>query len=184
MSAASSSIARYGRSHRAVKLYTAEQAGAAGIVIYSDPADDGFARGETWPDGLWRAESFQRGNGKYSWFWHGDPLTPGVAATAERRAARSSGGAHAAAGFPRPCCRGAKRGRSFERSPARRRRPDFRAGCRSRIAPGPARSACGLACTWTRPRPIRDVVAPRAGARQPTEALSSARTTTRGRSAA
>jgi len=75
-------IARYARSHRAVKLHTAEQAGAAGIIIYSDPADDGFARGLTWPDGPWRADfQSQSGNGKYSWFWHGDPLTPGVAAT-------------------------------------------------------------------------------------------------------
>jgi N-acetylated-alpha-linked acidic dipeptidase len=74
-------IARYARSHRAVKLHTAEQAGAAGIIIYSDPADDGFARGLTWPDGPWRADfQSQSGNGKYSWFWHGDPLTPGVAA--------------------------------------------------------------------------------------------------------
>jgi N-acetylated-alpha-linked acidic dipeptidase len=75
-------VARYGRSHRAVKLHTAQQAGAAGIVIYSDPADDGFARGDVWPTGPWRADfQIQRGNGKYSWFWHGDPLTPGVAAT-------------------------------------------------------------------------------------------------------
>ena len=75
-------IARYARSHRAVKLHTAEQAGAAGLIIYSDPADDGFTRGLTWPDGPWRADfQSQSGNGKYSWFWHGDPLTPGVAAT-------------------------------------------------------------------------------------------------------
>ena len=76
-------IARYGRSHRAVKIHTAEQQGAAGIIIYSDPADDGDARGVGWPDGAWRADfQLQRGNGKYSWFWHGDPLTPGGAATA------------------------------------------------------------------------------------------------------
>ena len=74
-------IARYGRSHRAVKVHTAEQAGAAGLLIYSDPADDGFARGETLPRGYWRTEDLlQRGNAKYSWFWHGDPLTPGAAA--------------------------------------------------------------------------------------------------------
>ena len=76
-------IARYARSHRAVKLHTAEKAGAAGIIIYSDPADDGYARGLTWPEGPWRADfQSQSGNGKYSWFWHGDPLTPGVGATA------------------------------------------------------------------------------------------------------
>jgi N-acetylated-alpha-linked acidic dipeptidase len=75
-------IARYARSHRAVKVHTAEQAGAAGIIIYSDPADDGYARGLTWPEGPWRADfQTQSGNAKYSWFWHGDPLTPGVGAT-------------------------------------------------------------------------------------------------------
>jgi N-acetylated-alpha-linked acidic dipeptidase len=74
-------MARYGRSHRAVKVHTAEQAGAVGLLIYSDPADDGFARGETWPRGYWRTQDLlQRGNAKYSWFWHGDPLTPGTAA--------------------------------------------------------------------------------------------------------
>jgi N-acetylated-alpha-linked acidic dipeptidase len=77
-------LVRYGRSHRAVKVYTAEQAGAAAVLLYSDPADDGAARGAVWPEGLWRAPHFiQRGNAKYSWFWHGDPLTPGVPATAK-----------------------------------------------------------------------------------------------------
>jgi N-acetylated-alpha-linked acidic dipeptidase len=79
-------IARYGRSHRAVKVHTAEHAGAAGVLLYSDPADDGFARGETWPRGYWRTENLlQRGNAKYSWFWHGDPLTPGTAARSDGR---------------------------------------------------------------------------------------------------
>ncbi len=74
-------IARYARSHRAVKVHTAEHAGAAGIIIYSDPADDGYTRGLEWPDGPWRADfQSQSGNAKYSWFWHGDPLTPGVGA--------------------------------------------------------------------------------------------------------
>jgi len=79
-------IARYARSHRAVKVHTAQQAGAAGIIIYSDPADDGFARGLTWPEGPWRADfQLQRGNAKYSWFWHGDPLSPGFAAAKDAR---------------------------------------------------------------------------------------------------
>jgi N-acetylated-alpha-linked acidic dipeptidase len=74
-------LARYARSHRAVKVHTAEQAGARGILIYSDPADDGAVKGEVWPNGPWRsAWMLQRGNAKYSWFWHGDPLTPGTPA--------------------------------------------------------------------------------------------------------
>jgi N-acetylated-alpha-linked acidic dipeptidase len=79
-------IARYGGSHRAVKIHTAEVNGAAAIIIYSDPSDDGYARGLTWPDGPWRADfQNQRGNGKYSWFWHGDPLSPGFAATRDAK---------------------------------------------------------------------------------------------------
>ncbi|MGH9348492.1 MAG: CocE/NonD family hydrolase [Vicinamibacterales bacterium] len=79
-------LARYARSHRAVKIHAAQERGAAGIIIYSDPADDGFARGRPWPEGPWRADfQLQRGNGKYSWFWHGDPLTPGVAATKDAK---------------------------------------------------------------------------------------------------
>jgi N-acetylated-alpha-linked acidic dipeptidase len=75
-------LARYGKVHRAVKVHGAETRGAAGILIYSDPADDGDARGDPWPRGPWRAAWFlQRGNAKYSWHWHGDPLTPFVAAT-------------------------------------------------------------------------------------------------------
>jgi N-acetylated-alpha-linked acidic dipeptidase len=75
-------LARYARSHRAVKVFTAQENGAIGILLYSDPANDGYVQGETWPDGPWRAEyQIQRGNSKYSWFWHGDPLTPGTAAT-------------------------------------------------------------------------------------------------------
>lgn len=75
-------IARYGRSHRAVKVHTAQEQGAIGVIFYSDPADDGFTRGAEAPEGFWRGpDMLQRGNAKFSWFWHGDPLTPGVAAT-------------------------------------------------------------------------------------------------------
>ena len=75
-------LARYGRSHRAVKTHTAEQAGARALILYSDPGDDGEVKGEAWPKGYWRGEQMvQRGNAKYSWFWHGDPLTPGIGAT-------------------------------------------------------------------------------------------------------
>ncbi|MBM3808364.1 MAG: M28 family peptidase [Acidimicrobiia bacterium] len=75
-------LARYGRSHRAVKTHTAERAGARAVILYSDPGDDGEAKGPAWPKGYWRGQHMlQRGNAKYSWYWHGDPLTPGVGAT-------------------------------------------------------------------------------------------------------
>ncbi|HUF12362.1 MAG TPA: M20/M25/M40 family metallo-hydrolase [Longimicrobiales bacterium] len=67
-------IARFGRSFRGIKASLAEQQGAAGLLLYSDPWDDGYYRGDTWPAGPWRsAHSAQRGsvlNG------NGDPSTP------------------------------------------------------------------------------------------------------------
>ncbi len=76
-------LVRYGKSHRAVKVATAEERGALAVLIYSDPEDDGAGKGPVWPEGPYRgADQVQRGNAKLSWFWHGDPLTPGVPATA------------------------------------------------------------------------------------------------------
>jgi N-acetylated-alpha-linked acidic dipeptidase len=77
-------LARYGKSHRAVKVHTAQQAGALALILYSNPEDDGPPKGPAWPDGYWRGgDMLQRGNAKLSWFWHGDPLTPAVAAKAD-----------------------------------------------------------------------------------------------------
>lgn len=65
-------------SYRGFKALTAERAGAAGILIYSDPAEDGFARGPVFPDGPWGPEShIQRGAITYDFIVPGDPLTPG-----------------------------------------------------------------------------------------------------------
>ena len=67
-------------SYRGFKALTAEQRGAAGLLIYSDPADDGFKKGKTYPDGPWGPEShIQRGGTVYDFRVPGDPLTPGWA---------------------------------------------------------------------------------------------------------
>ena len=47
-------IVRYGSNFRGVKVYLAEQRGAAGVLIYSDPQDDGYYKGDAYPDGPWR----------------------------------------------------------------------------------------------------------------------------------
>lgn len=74
-------IARYGRSFRGVKAKVAEQNGAVGLLIYSDPADDGYMQGDVYPQGPWRpADSAQRGSIQYIFEYPGDPLTPGYAA--------------------------------------------------------------------------------------------------------
>jgi N-acetylated-alpha-linked acidic dipeptidase len=67
-------------SYRGYKALTAEQRGAAGILIYSDPADDGFKKGKVYPNGPWGPEShIQRGGVVYDFRVPGDPLTPGWA---------------------------------------------------------------------------------------------------------
>src|SRR5205823_4324636 len=67
-------------SYRGFKALTAEQRGAAGLLIYSDPAEDGFRKGRTYPDGPWGNEShIQRGGTVYDFRVPGDPLTPGWA---------------------------------------------------------------------------------------------------------
>ena len=70
-------LARYGRSFRGIKAREAEKRGAVATLIYTDPLDDGFARGDVYPEGPMRPmEGVQRGsvfNGT------GDPLTPGYA---------------------------------------------------------------------------------------------------------
>ncbi|HXH07770.1 MAG TPA: M28 family metallopeptidase, partial [Vicinamibacterales bacterium] len=65
-------------SYRGFKALTAERRGAAGILIYSDPKDDGAGRGKVYPDGPWGNEShIQRGAIAYDFLVPGDPLTPG-----------------------------------------------------------------------------------------------------------
>jgi N-acetylated-alpha-linked acidic dipeptidase len=67
-------------SYRGFKALVAEERGASGILIYSDPADDGFRKGKTYPDGPWGPEShIQRGGIVYDFRVPGDPLTPGWA---------------------------------------------------------------------------------------------------------
>jgi N-acetylated-alpha-linked acidic dipeptidase len=75
-------ICRYGQNFRGVKVYLAEQHGAAGVLIYSDPQDDGYYKGDPWPIGPWRPDTgVQRGSVQYLFKYPGDPETPGVAST-------------------------------------------------------------------------------------------------------
>ena len=65
-------------SYRGFKALTAQREGAAAILIYSDPAEDGYAKGKVYPDGPWGPEShIQRGAITYDFMVPGDPLTPG-----------------------------------------------------------------------------------------------------------
>jgi N-acetylated-alpha-linked acidic dipeptidase len=75
-------VCRYGQNFRGVKVYIAERRGAAGVLIYSDPQDDGYFKGDAYPDGPWRPETaVQRGAVQYLPIYPGDPDTPGFAST-------------------------------------------------------------------------------------------------------
>jgi len=75
-------ICRYGENFRGVKVDLAEQHGAAGVLLYSDPQDDGYYKGDAWPIGPWRPDTgVQRGSVQYLFKYPGDPETPGVAST-------------------------------------------------------------------------------------------------------
>src|SRR5690242_12646558 len=73
-------LVRYGQNFRGVKVYDAQEHGAAGVIIYSDPADDGWKKGDKYPKGPWRPDTgVQRGSVGYMFQFPGDPTTPGVA---------------------------------------------------------------------------------------------------------
>jgi N-acetylated-alpha-linked acidic dipeptidase len=72
-------VARYGRSFRGIKAREAEKHGAVGLIIYSDPQDDGFVAGDVYPEGPMRnANGVQRGSILNP---NGDPSTPGYGST-------------------------------------------------------------------------------------------------------
>lgn len=82
-------IARYGANYRGVKAYVAERAGAAGLIIYSDPIDDGYFKGDAYPKGAYRPPSaVQRGSIEYLFKYPGDVTTPGIASVPELPAAQ------------------------------------------------------------------------------------------------
>ena len=75
-------IARYGQGWRGLKPKLAQDHGAVGCIIYSDPRDDGFSVDDAYPKGAARpAQGFQRGSVADMPLYPGDPLTPGVGAT-------------------------------------------------------------------------------------------------------
>ena len=75
-------IVRYSNpySYRGFKALTAQREGVAALLIYSDPAEDGYAKGKVFPDGPWGPEShIQHGAITYDFMGPGDPQTPGWA---------------------------------------------------------------------------------------------------------
>lgn len=79
-------LARYGHSWRGIKPKLAAEHGAIGCIIYSDPADDGYAEEAVFPNGPMRPpDGVQRGSVLDAPLYPGDPLTPGVGATKDAK---------------------------------------------------------------------------------------------------
>jgi N-acetylated-alpha-linked acidic dipeptidase len=73
-------LVRYGRIFRGLKVRNAERAGAAAVIIYSDPEDDGYVQTDPYPRGPARsADAIQRGSVQFLSEGPGDPTTPGWA---------------------------------------------------------------------------------------------------------
>jgi len=73
-------ITRYGGGWRGLKPKLAQEHGALGCIIYSDPQNDGYGPGDVYPKGGFRpTEGLQRGSVQDMTLYSGDPLTPGWA---------------------------------------------------------------------------------------------------------
>lgn len=79
-------IAKYGHSWRGTKPKVAQEHGAIGCLIYSDPMDDGYFAGDVYPKGPFKNEyGVQRGSVMDMVIYPGDPLTPGIGATKDAK---------------------------------------------------------------------------------------------------
>ena len=161
-------IARYGQTWRGIKPKVAAEHGAVGCLIYSDPANDGYAGGDVFPNGPMRPDNgVQRGSVADMPLFPGDPLTPGVGATpgAKRLTLAQAPTITKIPVLPisysdaQPLL-AALRGRVV---PAR-----MRGGLAMtyRFGPGPARVHLKVKSDW-RTRPIYDVIATLKGATDP-----------------
>jgi N-acetylated-alpha-linked acidic dipeptidase len=79
-------IAKYGGSWRGIKPKVAQEHGAIGCIIYSDPQGDGYFKGDVYPKGAFKNKwGAQRGSVEDMPIYPGDPLTPGIGATQDAK---------------------------------------------------------------------------------------------------
>lgn len=69
-------VARYGGNYRGFKAKFAQEEGAVGLVIYTDPADGGYVSGIPYPEGKAANESTVQRGSLLTLDYTGDPLTP------------------------------------------------------------------------------------------------------------
>ena len=157
-------IARYGHSWRGIKPKLAAEHGAIGCLIYSDPRDDGYYEGEVFPKGPYRPrEGVQRGSIAKMEIHPGDPLTPGVGATANAKREPIKGNKVLADIPTLPISYGDAE--PLLKALAGPVAPDDWRGALPityHVGPGPAKVHLKLAFNWDL-KPVRDVIAKLAG---------------------
>ncbi|HEV2341467.1 MAG TPA: transferrin receptor-like dimerization domain-containing protein [Candidatus Acidoferrales bacterium] len=163
-------IARYGHSWRGIKPKLAAEHGAVGCLIYSDPRDDGYYEGDVFPQGPYRpSEGVQRGSVAKMEIYPGDPLTPGVGATADAKRLPIKGNPVIEPIPVQPISYG-------DATPLLKAlggpvAPDDWRGALPltyHVGPGPAKVHLKLAFNWDL-KPVHDVVAKLAGSTYPNE---------------
>ena len=177
-------IARYGKSWRGIKPKVAAEHGAVGCIIYSDPKDDGFAKGKVFPDGPYRPEQgVQRGSVMDMPVHPGDPLSPGWASEPGARQLNRTDAATILKIPVLPISYGDALA-LLKQLKGPDVPPDWKGGLPIpyRVGPGPAKVHMKLSFDW-QVRPLYNVIA-RIGARCfQTSGSSSATITTRGSTA-
>lgn len=163
-------IARYGHSWRGIKPKLAAEHGAIGCIIYSDPRDDGYYEGDVFPKGPYRpSDGVQRGSVGKMEIYPGDPLTPGVGATADAKRLPIKGNPiiEAIPDLPISYADATPLLKALGGPVA----PDDWRGALPftyHVGPGPAKVHLKVAFNWDL-KPIRDVVAKLAGSVYPDE---------------
>ena len=163
-------IARYYHSWRGIKPKVAAEHGAIGCLIYSDPHEDGFVQGETFPQGAWRPkDGVQRGSVADMPFYAGDPLTPGVGATKDAKRLKVEE-SPTITKIPVLPISYADAQPLLARSHRPRRSRRWRGGLGQtyRIGPGPAKVHLKVKSNWDI-KPVYDVIAKIPGSTAPDE---------------
>ncbi len=161
-------ITRYGHGWRGLKPKLAYEHGAIGCLIYSDPHEDGYFAGDVYPKGGWRpAEGVQRGSVADMTLYPGDPLTPGVGATANAKRL-SIADAKTVLKIPVMPISYADAQPLLAALGGPVAPPDWRGGLplTYHIGPGPAKVHLKIESDWTR-KPVYDVIAMMRGAQVP-----------------
>ena len=137
-------------SYRGYKVYEAEKRGAAGTIIYSDPAEDGAVHGPVYPHGPWGPDShIQWGAVLYDWLGQGEPFTFHWQQQPDGRWTEGPLRDKQLPSIPSMPLNARNAAEMLKHLRAQRRPPNGRAACRSSTGSGRVRSRSRWTCRTT-----------------------------------